>query len=447
MQATMNTNALAPSLRLQFARRGYMVRSEKRRRPSPNPSSNPGNRQRPPRKRRPRAGFFYKFFMVILLLTLWPFGLLMLWSRRLRWGTLTKIFTMIVTLMAAILLIGTALTLDIQHPQLKAAQSSINVFLDAAADSLVDFSAQLGKRVERSLESLDELNLQYRRQSLIQMADTIDRGVEIAQGVRESLGIGADNPDAEKEPVKATDDAPGAETPDDAETGAEAPAPTSVPAAEIEVNSDSEELPVYIPETTPEIESGTAVISGMLSRAGVLEETALPTPTPEPTPEILRFALKPAAEAVVYFNIGSGKYYHMAKTCGSMKNADSHTFAETADNIHEPCERCNPPAKALLDETYIVWLDENDTAHLSDECAEFEGQWSIVSADAANEAEYSGCAACEADRYLKALKDGKTVELDDAQPEPTPEATSKATAKATPKSSAKPAADDGELHA
>lgn len=432
MQATMNPNALAPFPRLQFARRGYMVRSEKRRRPNPQPSSDSGKKQRPPRKRRPRAGFFYKFFMVILLLTLWPFGLLMLWSRRLRWGTLTKIFTMIVTLMAAILLIGTALTLEIDHPQLKAAQSSVNVFLDAAADSLVDFSARLGERVDRSLQSLDELNFLYRQQGLTQVADAIDRGVEIAQGVREKLGINVDKTDAGIEPAEAPD---GAENPDGAETGDEAPAPTSVPAREIEVNSDVEELPVYIPETTPEIESGAAVISGMLSRSGILDETALPTPspTPKPTPEIYSFTLKPAAEATVYFNAGTGKYYHMANACGSMKNAPAHTFAETADHAHEPCSNCNPPVKELLDETYIVWLDENEIAHLSDECAEFEGQWSILSAADANEAGYSGCAACEADRYLQVLKDGKTVVLEEAQPKPT--------------ATTKPTADPGELHA
>ena len=201
MQATMNTNALAPSPRLQFARRGYMVRSEKRRRPSSQKSSDQGSR-RPPRKRRPRAGFFYKFFMTLLLLTLWPFGLIMLWSQRLRWGGLTKFFTSVVTLMACILLIGSVLTLETNNPQFTAVQSRINGFLDVAADSMIDFGTQVGARVERSMEAVDELTLLYQEHSLIQLADAIDSGVEFAQGVRGSVeaffsGAAGDEPAAD----------------------------------------------------------------------------------------------------------------------------------------------------------------------------------------------------------------------------------------------------------
>ena len=435
MQTTMNSNAFAPSLRLQFARRGYMVRSEKRQRPEPQRSAGQGD-GRPPRKRRPRAGFFYKLFMAILLLILWPIGLIMLWNRRLRWNVLTKLFTMVITLMACILLIGTALTVKTSNPTLSAAQDKVNHVLDSAADGLVDFSVHLGERVELSLEALDELSALYQQQSLLQTADAIDQGVEIAQSLRERAsgfiaGLSsnpADAPDATPEPELEIDpdNVPDLEADADdpeAEKSDATAAPTSAPVAEISVSTEDEELPVYIPGSTPEIANGAAVISGTLTRAGLLE-AGEPEPTPSPEPENLSFSVKPAGEATVYFNIGSGRYYHMTNVCGSMKNADEHTFAETAENIHEPCERCAPPAKELLEETYIVWLDAENTAHLSDECADFEGQWNIVSADTANEEGYTGCATCGADRYLAALADGLSVTLEEAEAEPGEDAVS-----------------------
>ena len=444
MQATMNSSALTPSLRLQFARRGYMVRSEKRRRPESQQSSGQGS-NRPPRKRRPRAGFFYKLLMGILLLTLWPFGLIMLWNRRLRWGALTKAFTSIITLMACILLVGTALTVQIDHPTFRAAQEKVNGALDVAADSLIDFGVRIGERAEDSMAVLRELNLLYGQKGLNQIADVIDRGVEIAQDLRERAdGLFAGSTDATEPDVDAGETPAPAESDPEAEAdGADAkedgaPAPTSVPAADILINDETEELPIYIPGAASEYEPGAAIFGGMLSRSGLLEAQALPTAAPEPTPEILTFAVKPAGEAIVYFNIGSGRYYHMTTVCGSMKNADTHTFAETAENIHEPCERCAPPAKALLNETYIVWLDAGNTAHLTDECENFEGQWNIISAAEANEAEYEGCAGCRADLYLAALKEGKTVTLDGSAPEATAEPTSEATSEPTPEPTSAP---------
>ena len=417
MQATMNSNAYAPSLRLQFARRGYMVRSEKRRRPEPQRPAGQGG-GRPPRRRRPQAGFVYKLFMILLLLTLWPFGLIMLWNRRLRWNALTKLFTAVITLMACILLIGTALTVKTSNPQLSAVQAKVNHVLDIAADSVIDFGAQIGNRVERSAVALSDLRLLYGQESLVRAADTIDQGVALAQELKgniseffANLSNSSENSgDAPEETPAPAEDGDAPELPDD-EPDAEA-APTSAPAAVITVGDGEQALPVYIPDAAPGAESGAAVVGGMLSRAGILEPGALPEPTPEPEPESYSFWVKPAGEAIVYFNIGSGQYYHVTNVCGPMKNADTHTFAETAQNIHEPCERCTPPAKELLEETYIVWLDANSIAHLTDECAAFEGQWSILSAAAANEAEYAGCAECGADRYLAALRDGKDVTLD-----------------------------------
>ena len=453
MQATMNSNAFAPSLHLQFARRGYMVRSEKRPRPGSHLSGDQGGR-RPPRRRRPKAGFFYKLLTVLLLLVLWPIGLILLWRRKLRWSGLTKLFVTIITLVACAMLFGTALTIETNNPTFNAAQNRVNVALDTATDAVVDFSVRLGERVQLSLDALEQLNAMQNSAARNQLADTIDQGLELAQNVRASveslLGIkpgepGDVQPTGEiADEIEATDRPEDTEAPEgDAEaTKAPEAAATSAPAAEITVAAADEELPVYIPEGTPDPETGAEIVSGMLSRAGILDIGALPDPTPAPTPQNLSFAVKPAADAIVFFNIGSGRYYHMTNVCGSMKDADTHTFAETLENIHQPCERCTPPEKELLEETYIVWLDESDTAHLSDDCAAFEGQWSIVSAAEAIEEGYAGCAACDADRYLQALENGLEVTLEEYLPAPeaqeSPEAGEEPTSEPAPSATPEP---------
>lgn len=485
MQATLNSTAFAP--RMQFARRGTMVRSEKRRRPDPQRSYDGGGYdRRPPRRRKPRAGFFYKLLMVILLLTLWPIGLILLWRRKLDWSILAKLFTSVITLMACILLIGFALTVETGNPTYTAVQDSVNGFLDSAADSLIDFSVSMGERANLSLEAVNDIRSVYEKQSLTQTADAIDWGVALATNVREKVGSFLESisgspeatpvPDEEGEepaetpedeiPDLSGDEASDVETPepldgeedlgeedlgeedfDEESYDVDSDAPVKAPGVEITVNTTDETLPVYIPGEDVEVDLGTPIVGGMLSRSGALEPGELPTPTPEPTPEILRFAVKPAGEATVYFNIGSGQYYHMAPVCGSMKSADTHSFADVAENIHEPCSRCNPPAKELLDEKYIIWMDEKGGAHISDECPAFQGQWSIIPAKDAIDAGNMGCPICGADHYLAALADGKTVELnaEDAETEatepaktaaePTPEPTPEATLAPTPEPS------------
>ena len=122
------------------------------------------------------------------------------------------------------------------------------------------------------------------------------------------------------------------------------------------MNAGDASLPIYIPEDVPQADEGETIAAGMLMRSGALDAGALPTarPTPEPTPENTVFEVKPAAEAIVYYNEGSGKYYHMTTQCGSMKTADEHTLADTASSFVQPCNVCNTPDKALLDEKYIV---------------------------------------------------------------------------------------------
>ena len=434
MQAVLTSpTAFDPASRLHgFARgRDYMMRSEKR--PGHGPSAgNSSGGKRPPKRRRRRAGFFYKLLTLLLLLTIWPVGLLLLWRRRLRWGALTKLLTSIVTLAACIVLIGFALTVNTGNARYTAVQDKVNGFLDTAADWVVEASGVVADRAELVFEDARNLGDALWEKAKPELANAIDSGIVLTQraktGVEELIErLTGDSTDATATPEIEASASPAPEG-SAAPAGSPSASPTPRPTVKLRVNEGVASIPIYIPETTPETGSGEAVTAGTLLRSGVLNAGALPTarPTPEPTPEITEFEIKPAAEAIVYYNQGSGKYYHMTTQCGSMKTADEHSLGETAGSNVQACNVCNTPDKALLDEKYIVWADEAGIAHLSDACSEFEGTWKLMRADEAIEADMEACSVCHADLYLVQLAAG--LQPDVVEPAETIEATATPTA-------------------
>ncbi len=433
-----------------------MMRSEKRTGSKPVQRMS-GSGKKPPRRRR-RAGFFYKLLMLVLLLTLWPFGLIMLWRRKVRWGATTKLLTSIVTLAACVVLFGFALTVNTDNAQYTQIQDNVNVFLDDAADSLVHFGSILENRGSIALEGAKELREVIWSQERLYLADALDRGSDCALQVRQfvsglftSGSEGSGDSDPSKEP--STQNSPSV-SPSVSAT----PEPTPRPIVELNVHTDDETLPIYIPTSTADNSEGQVLTSGILARLGNLEAGALPTP--KPTLEPVDFTVKPAADAIVYYN-DSGRYYHMKTACGSMKSAHEHRFAEVLESGHQPCNSCGSPVMELLDEPYIVWVDENDLAHLSNECEHFAGSWRLISAEDAIEANYSGCDLCAADAYLSALAEGKDISIHapvseedsattsegenvptsdpvKAEPTPTVKATSSPTVEPTPSPTAEP---------
>lgn len=131
---------------------------------------------------------------------------------------------------------------------------------------------------------------------------------------------------------------------------------------------------------------------------------AVPTPTPEPTPTpapttvVPSTTLKPAGEAMVYHS-SNGSYYHRHSVCQSMTGSDPYTFRECVEDGYKWCRRCGAPEPELLDE-HCLWLDEANIAHTSDECASFDGEWTLISRDEALAEGYVGCPDCGADEYL-----------------------------------------------
>ena len=191
-------------------------------------------------------------------------------------------------------------------------------------------------------------------------------------------------------------------------------APTDAPAVESTLAPDAKDVKVYIPTSAPSADSGRELTHGTLDRDGTFVEA---TPA---APQSVTVVLKPAKDAQIYYNKG-GKYYHIAAKCKGMKKAAAHTLGEVADTKLEKCPNCESPERELLDETYIVWVDENNAAHTSDSCAAFEGQYRLIRAADADDT-ITPCAECGADIYLKALADGTEIILtsavDDAIAEP-----------------------------
>lgn len=392
MQAVINNSALD---HFRFASgRSYMMRSEKRN-GSGSGHRSPAPGSRPPRKRKKKAGFFYKLFMMILLLTIWPLGLLMLWRRKVRWGALTKLLTSIVTLAACIVLLGFALTVDTGNYQYTRIQDNVNSFLDTAADTLLDAGDIVAEQAEIVYEGMSDFAGAIREGGKVKLANGIDAGVILGQRVMNTI-----------EGWIATF----------SEDAAETAAP----------EEESEGQPVALPVPT---EAPTA------------EPTA--EPTPEPTPEVPTFIVKPAADATVYYNEG-GKCYHMTSACGSMLTSVEHSLGETLEENNHRCSVCGTPEKTILDEEHIIWQDEEGIAHLSDNCENFAGKWKLLPAAEAIESDMLSCDACEADLYLAALAAGSEMNIQPeatAEPtaEPTEEPTEEPTAVPTPAPTKEPA--------
>lgn len=436
MQAAMTLRKYSPAARFHFAGgRSYMMRSEKRGAGSVRRAPAGGDR-RPPRRRRRRAGSLYKFFMILLLLTVWPVGLVMLWRRRLRWSVSTKLMTSIISLAACVLLVGFALTVDTGNARYAAVQDGVNSFLDDAADAMIHAGTTVSEKAVQTYDGASDLADALWSRGSVHLSHGIDWGVAQGQKVKGAVSrlFGSDEPsegeDARPEASPETSDAPEA-------------LPSSVPAAEITVGSEDASLPVYIPASTPEARLGQALTAGVLSRDAEFEEGELPepTPTPEPTPEPQIFHVKRAEEATVYYFNGS-KFYHMASNCGSMTNAPAHSFGEVRGSERRKCSGCSSPDAALLDEEYIVWLDADKIAHLTDECEHFKGRWNLMRAEDAIEAGHSACPYCDADHYLAAVAVGDEIIFATPEPEetPTPEPTEEPTPKPTEAATEKPSA-------
>ena len=128
-----------------------MMRAE--RRPGGYGSSSLKNNKR---KKKPKKHIAYAIVTVLLLLVLWPVGLVMLWLPKLRWNGGVKFVLSIVTFFVFISLLSIALNLPTDNDTVKQIQQQGLEVMDqaqhyatVAMDSVLDGSA-------RAVDSLNE---------------------------------------------------------------------------------------------------------------------------------------------------------------------------------------------------------------------------------------------------------------------------------------------------
>lgn len=463
MQAVYEGSA-RPDVLMRFARRhgrDYMMRSEKR----GGYGSSPNGGKTPPKRKRRRAGFFYMLLTLILSLALWPVGMILLWRRKLRWKLTTKLLTTIITLFLCVTLYGFALTVQTENPTYTRVQDSVNDFLDHSAERIGEGYTVVCDAAQRAWASATDLGGALQTASMRYAADGLDRSAVLAGSVRETVSGWFHSEDA-PDPTPVAD-----ETVEPEETPMDAASAQPTPSAAPQVTG---RLPLSSPESTPDPESAQPIGNGTLTRQREFTEaTSTPTPTdapaetadavqstpnpdetgtpdetpvpatdaPETTEPTVQPSVdpdlqpKPAGEAVVYYNT-NGVNYHMHSSCKNMGTAKAGTLADAVEKGLRRCRNCETPDDSILRAENVVWVDEEQHFHLSDDCTDFAGDWSLMTLDDALAEGCTPCAACKAGLYMAAS--GRALPTPSPSPSPEPTATPEPTPTPSPSPTPEP---------
>ncbi|MBR2798982.1 MAG: hypothetical protein IKE17_16210 [Clostridia bacterium] len=304
MQMTYE-QAMRPGALMLFAARkgsGYMMRSEKRGGAYGSPN------RRPPRRK--KAGFFYIFITLLLSVLLWPIGMVMLWQRKVRMTSGTKLVISLLTLCMSIFLIVFALTVPLDNVEYTAFQDKANDWLDkAAADVAVAGDATM-KKTSETWQTMTDFARAGAAYAGPYIANAIDAGVDAAGKARDAIENLFQRKPAEPVPIGEPEETeapqitgtPGAtgtpastEVPEATEAPMETDAPvpgdtaeasdapeTEAPKATAEAG---ETLELLLPETSPSADDAQPLEDGVLHANGDFEpgDADAPTDAPEAT--------------------------------------------------------------------------------------------------------------------------------------------------------------------
>ena len=258
-----------------------------------------------------------------------------------------------------------------------------------------------------------------------------DEATEAAQTPKTDMVLVPVTEPPAAEPDEAPADEP-AEEPAEAPAEEPAEAPTEEPAeapAEEPAEAPTEEpaeAPAEEPAEAPAEEPAEAPAEEPAEDAPIVwEAVGEPTETPaeavtESPSEGVGYTVKPAGQATVYY-FSKSVGFHNGPDRHDMKGAPAHTLQEAFDADKHPCKSCGMPDRSILDVDHIAWIDAKNRIHTTDECADFSGQWRLMSLDKALDAGYDACETCGADFYAEELFPAPTAT-------PAPEAVHPATA-------------------
>lgn len=416
----------------------YMMRSERR------PGQRPGaGAPEPPRRRKKRRSRHpvYALVTVLCLLVLYPIGLIMLWMRKLRWSSGTKLFLSIVTGVIFFVLCAIALNVKVDNPTLADWQSRAKAQLghvttavhravsdkDTIQDNLtVQGPMLVNLAVDKGVDAFETVTIDvsnnlrkiYKNAGnmLVQLTAYVEREAQeftYITGIRERP---AGQPQRPAAPEATAAPTPDQATPPSTDMATPTPGlPTSGPTQAPPTQAATVATPPPTPAGTVVSPSPASVgaASAVVTPSPALsvavsptpaEPTAAPTATPRPTPSPTPIVLpdpKPFGQAVVYF-FDASKYYHASTNCSNMNGAPARTLEEASSMGKQRCSTCKPPELSLVTAPLAVWCGTDETFHITDECAALTEAWTgLPFEEAWLEDGMIGCSLCGADLYVE----------------------------------------------
>ena len=356
------------ALKRHIRQKDFLERPEKR---SPYDDAALKPKKSDKRDREPGKGVLYVLLTLILLVFVYPVGLFMLWSRRIRWNGATKMILTVITGIAFCLLVILALHFRTENPRIRRAQDAVRGGLEWVYEQTSGVTNGIAEWCKA------------RTGGIADKAEAVWDGVD-ELAARKGLALYGQV----EGNIRAVKD--------------DLPAILLADYKRLIGYTDPEPTPTPVPEP---VDGVNVMIRG--TESAVNQPTPTPSPTPEPTPTptpaptpaptaapIVLPAIKNVADAPVYYTKG-GTYYHETENCSGMMNAVSHKLSEARTDGKKVCDKCNVVSYNLMDTDYYLWVDQKNVAHTSDECTEFFGhRYSVLPFEDVYEGSFSYCAVC-----------------------------------------------------
>jgi len=377
----------------------YMMRSEKR----------PGypNLLTPSQ---PKRSVGYQILTIVLLVLLWPVGLVLLWRRRLTWHSAVKLLATLLSLILLFLMLGAALWYPFEDERIRAVQDTVSEAIDQATDRCVGFFAGMGENLRLVVENGPQIGAAAGDYALGHLLDAIA------------------SPTPKPTPVP-----PMTLTPGDGDLAGIAsmmnrptPVPTIQPTATatVEVSANKPERP------TPSSAFGSSTPVPPVTATPI--PTATPTPKPTPvTEKTANPALVPPLEKVgdlLVWHTSNGKWYHKGSVCGSMSNAKQHSISSAVAKGLTACPYCHPiDTKWGKEDEPTVYVSSDKYWHTRTGCESNTEEWMpMLLEEACKDKTLRPCDACGAHHYINGVPEvtstmppataAKTPEPQNAQP-------------------------------
>ena len=307
----------------------------------------------------------------MLLILLYPIGLVLLWLRRLKWHTLVKLLVSVLAGAIFFLWISMAATLETNNPALVRVQEGIRTGYEAvgnAADAVGNWFAEgwnaTVAEANHNLAIVREQGPSALEHALHTVGDAAWNAYNWAADL---LGVPALDTPTTPEPLE-----------------------------------EATPLPLFA--------TATPNPSALVSASPTPSPTPAPTPSPTPAP-----TLQPIGRVTVY-SVENGTYYHMNDTCRNMEGGIPGTLEDAVAAGLNPCSRCGVPRASILNEEEpLVYLDEEMLYHTSVNCNAFTGAWTPQTLMLAFYRGYEACPVCGADHYVYQPEEPFTQAMDAAR--------------------------------